>query len=312
MLTILKSVDGGLEVLDEVQEGSWIHLLNPTDEVIESLSEKLNIPPDFLTSPLDPDESARTEKDDEVILVVLRIPHFERDESDIPYITIPLGIILAPHHIITICKWKNPIIDTFLYGGRRGAGISTAKKYRFILQILLRTAREYLVCLRVIDHEVDVLEDRLQVSLRNKELLDILKYQKSLTYFTTALKANELMMERLQRGRLFHMYHEDEELLEDVLTEIRQAIEMVNISANILNQMMDTFASIINNNLNMVMKILALVTIVLSLPTLVASVFGMNVALPFQESPYAFLITMIIAFSLSATVVAFFRHKRWF
>ncbi len=313
MLTILKSSETGMDVLDEIQDGCWVSLLDPTMEEVDEIAAKLNIPLDFFTSPLDPDERARTEKDDEeTILIVLRVPHYERGESDIPYTTIPLGIILTPACILTVCKSKNPVIDTFQYGSRRRTNVFTGKKYRFVLQILLRTAREYLVCLRVIDHEVEILEEKLQVSQRNKELLDILKYQKSLTYFTTALRANELMMERLQRMRLFHMYPEDEELLEDVLTEIRQAIEMVNISANILNQMMDTFASIISNNLNVVMKILALVTIVISLPTLVASIFGMNVDLPYQESNNAFFLAMILGFGLAALVVAYFRYKKWF
>lgn len=310
MLTILKSLEGGLSVIVDIRDGCWINLVDPSHDEIKTLSERLSVPHDFLTAPLDPDERARTEKEDEIILIILRIPHHQGETSDIPYTTIPLGIILTANQIITVCKIKNPVIDGFLNGTRKG--ISTAKKYRFVLQILYRNASEYLKCLNAIDAAVEILEDKLQVSQRNKELLDILKYQKSLVYFTTALKSNELIVQRLQRSKLFHMYPEDEDLLEDVLIEVQQAIEMVNISSNILSQMMDAFASIISNNLNVVMKILAIVTIVLSLPTLVASVLGMNVDMPFTTSHHAFWGAMIVSFGLSALVVVYFWYKKWF
>ncbi|MEN6409710.1 MAG: magnesium transporter CorA family protein, partial [Anaerolineaceae bacterium] len=158
----------------------------------------------------------------------------------------------------------------------------------------------------------DGLEDRLQMSMRNKEVLELLKYQKSLVYFTTALKSNELLMERLQRSQLFRMYPDDEDLLEDVLTENQQAIEMTNIANNILSGMMDAFASIISNNLNVVMKFLTSMTIVLSLPTIVTSFFGMNVQLPFASSPYAYLIVIAIFMFMSAVTIFIFTRRDWF
>jgi magnesium transporter len=158
---------------------------------------------------------------------------------------------------------------------------------------------------------VDLLEDQLQKSLRNREVLELLKYQKCLTYFTTALKSNARMMTRLQNTRLFERYPEDEDLLDDVLTEIGQAIEMTDISSGILSQMMDAFASIISNNLNVVMKFLASVTIILALPTMVASFYGMNIQLPFAELPYAFGITMGLSLVVSLSVVVIFRLKDW-
>jgi len=156
------------------------------------------------------------------------------------------------------------------------------------------------------------LEDQLQASMRNKEVMELLKYQKSLVYFTTALKSNELVLERLQRGQLFHMYPDDEDLLEDVITENQQAIEMINISNNILSSMMDAFASIISNNLNVVMKFLASVTIVLNLPTIVTSFFGMNVGFPFQNQPWAYLAILAVAILLSTVVVVIFVKRDWF
>ena len=190
-------------------------------------------------------------------------------------------------------------------------GFSTTKRNRFILHLFLSTATRYLNYLREIDHKVDALEDKLQRSTRNQEVLELLKYQKSLTYFTTALKSNELMMERLQRSRLFQTYPEDLELLEDVLTENQQAIEMVNITGTILSQMMDAFASIISNNLNIVMKLMASVTIVLSLPTMVYSFYGMNVGLPLETHPYAFLFILILSLVLSLIVVWSFARRDW-
>ena len=181
-----------------------------------------------------------------------------------------------------------------------------------MLRLLLYTANRYLSHLREITKVVDALEDQLQLSTRNKEVLELLKYQKSLTFFTTALKSNELMMERLQRSRLFQAFPEDEDLLEDVLTENQQAIEMTNITSNILSSMMDAFASIISNNLNGVMKLLAAITIVLSLPTMVASFFGMNVHLPLETHPLAFLSLIGVSLLISLSVVYIFWRRDWF
>jgi len=193
----------------------------------------------------------------------------------------------------------------------RMRGISTNKRNRLTLNLFLRTATQYLNYLREINRRVDALEDKLQRSMRNQEVLELLKYEKSLTYFTTALKSNELMMERLQRSQLFQTYPDDLELLEDVLTENQQAIEMVNIAGAILSQMMDAFASIISNNLNIVMKFLASITIVLSLPTLVASLYGMNVGLPFENNPLAFLFILVLSVVLSVSVAWVFRKRDW-
>jgi magnesium transporter len=183
---------------------------------------------------------------------------------------------------------------------------------RFVLRILLASANEYLGYLREITKRVDILEDELQQSTRNKEVLELLKYQKSLTYFATALKSNELMMERLRRSQLFDTYPEDADLLEDVLTENQQAIEMTNITSNILSGMMDAFASIISNNLNRVMVILASITILLSLPTMVASFFGMNVRVPFESHSVAFLIIIGISLCISLIAAYIFWKRDWF
>ncbi|MGQ9501280.1 MAG: magnesium transporter CorA family protein [Anaerolineae bacterium] len=310
MKTIYKSTEGGLVTVNEIVESCWINLVDPAPEEIAALQSQLNIPPDFLTYPLDLDERPRTEKEDNTILIILRVPYYQGETADIPYTTMPLGIILTEHHIITVCRAQNGVISDLL--GRRIKGLSTGKRYRLVLQIFLGVATRYLSYLREINRTVEMLEDRLQLSMRNRELQELLKYQKSLTYFTTALKSNELMMERLHRSQLFRIYPDDEELLEDVLTENQQAIEMTNIAASILSQMMDAFASIISNNLNVVMKFLTSFTIILTFPTMVAGFYGMNVALPFQEWPAAFWIILAISLAMSLSVAVVFWRRDWF
>jgi magnesium transporter len=309
MITIYKNSDTGLIRLPEPVKGSWINVINPSPEEIAQL-QALGVPQDYILYPLDLDERARTERENGELLIVLRIPYFQGAQADVPYITIPLGIILTENHILTICKMENDITSELANG--RVKDLVTAKRLRFVLRLLLHTANKYLIYLREITKVVDALEDQLQQSTRNKEVLDLLKYQKSLTYFTTALKSNELMMERLQRSQLLRTYPEDEDLLEDVLTENQQAIEMTNITSSILSNMMDAFASIISNNLNAVMKFLAAITIVLSLPTMVASFYGMNVHLPFEEHPQAFVLTILISIFVALLAVYIFWKRDWF
>lgn len=307
MITILKSTATGLEPIEVLGDGSWVHLSSPNLEDIAQLSAKLNIPADLITAAMDIDERPRTERENGATLIVLRIPFEQGPLADIPYVTVPMAIILTERIILTVCKFETPIIDNL----GRVRGLSTTKRVRFVLHLLLAIAAYYLRCLRGINDAVDRLEDRLQKSLQNKEVLELLKYQKSLTYFTTALKSNDLVLGRLQRSQLFHQYPEDQDLLDDVMTEIDQAIEMTKISSDILSQMMDAFASIISNNLNVVMKFLAAFTIILSLPTVVSSVYGMNIRLPFQEHSMAFSITMGFALLLSAITMGIFWRKDW-
>jgi magnesium transporter len=284
--------------------------VDPTPDEIERLSVE-GIPMDFITYPLDLDERARTEREDDgKMLILIRIPYYQGPKADAPYITIPLGIILTDQYIITVCRWQTDIIREFESG--RVKGLSTAKRIRFVLRILLSNASKFLAYLREINRNVEQTEDRLQQSQQNKEVLELLQYQKSLVYFTTALKANELLLERLQRTQLFRMYPDDEDLLEDVITENQQAIEMVNISSNILSSMMDAFASIISNNLNVVMKILASVTILVSLPNMITSFYGMNVDLPLQENPIAWEFILGVCLFMVGVALFIFARKRWF
>ncbi len=309
MITVYHSTPQGVAQIPEPVDGSWIHLTNPDLDELEQIQRAYNIPPEFLTYPLDQDEMARTEKDEGMTLVILRVPRYQGETSDIPYTTVPLGIILSDRVVVTVCSFENDLIRGLTNG--RVRNLSTSKRNRFLLHIFLVAAQQYLTHLRAINKTVDVLEDKLQLSLRNREVLELLKYQKSLTFFTTALKANELMMARLQKSQLFRMYPDDEELLEDALTEIGQAIEMTNISSGILSAMMDAFASIISNNLNVVMKVLTSVTIILALPTMAGSIYGMNVDLPLQSHPLAFWYVIGAAAIVSVGVVVVFIRKDW-
>ncbi len=309
MIQIMKNSGIELTTIKEPIRDSWLNIVNPSPDELSNL-EALGIPRDYLLYPLDIDELSRLERENGELLIVVRIPHYQGSEADVPYITIPLGIIRTEHYLLTVCKRDNEILDEFVSGQIKG--LSVTKRNRFILRLLLRTAYKYLAYLQEINKVVDKLEDQLQLSTRNKEVLELLKYQKSLTYFTTALKSNELMVERLQRSQLLTTYSDDQDLLEDVLIENRQAIEMTNIASNILSSMMDAFASIISNNLNRVMKLLASITIVLSLPIMVASFYGMNVILPMQENPNAFFYTLAVSFMITLSVVVLFWKRDWF
>jgi magnesium transporter len=311
MISIYKGKEGsGITEVQNYTEGCWVNVIDPTSEELTDLV-KLDIPLDFITSPLDLDERPRSEKDDDgTQLILIKIPFFQGDELDVPYTSIPLGIILTEKFVVTVCKKNNIILDELLRTKLKG--FSTGKKIRFVLRVLLLSATKFLSYLREINNSVERVEDNLTASMRNKEVLELLKYQKSLVYFETALKSNELMMERLQKTPIFRRFPEDEDLLEDVLTENQQAIEMVAIAENILSSMMDAFASIISNNLNVVMKFLASVTIVLSIPTIITSFFGMNVTLPMSSQPWSYLGIISIFVALCLLVILIFIRKDWF
>ncbi|GAB4453348.1 MAG: magnesium transporter CorA family protein [Anaerolineales bacterium] len=308
MLAIYKTTERGIEQLDTLVNGSWVKAVDPTPEEIEQLVD-WGVDIDYINYSLDLDEMPRIERDEEYTFILLRIPHRQL-ESDPPYITIPLGIMIRGNVIVTICKYDKEMFNVLANGKYRM--LKTGKRYRFTLYIFLETATRYLTHLREINRATEAIEDRLQESQRNRELLELLKYQKSLTYFATALRSNEVMMERVQRMQIFNYYEEDQDLLEDVLTENQQAIQMTNINTEILASMMDAFASIISNNLNVVMKALAALTIILNLPTIVASFYGMNVTLPAQDHPLAFLFILGVTVGVTAIATFIFYKRDWF
>jgi magnesium transporter len=218
--------------------------------------------------------------------------------------------MILGNKIMTVCRYDSDIFKSLTNGKHKQ--MKTGKRYRLTLYIFLETAVRYLNLLREINRATELVEDRLQKSTQNRELLELLKYQKSLTYFATALRANEVMMERVQKTQLFNYYEEDQDLLEDVLTENQQAIQMTSINTEILSSMMGAFASVISNNLNGVMKALAALTIIFNVPTIVASFYGMNVYLPGEGHPLAYLGVMGLALGLTALATVFFYKRNWF
>jgi magnesium transporter len=309
MIEILKTSDGTLSPVPQPQPDCWINVVQPTSEETAKYSEEWGVPLDFLTDPLDIDETPRVDIDAPNMLIVVRTPRFDPD-ADIPFTTVPLGVIVTPDRIITISSQKDAVLEALVT--RKVRNFSTANRTRFVLHVFHRTALLYLFHLKTINKRTASIEAQLEKSLHNEALLRLLDLEKSLVYFTTSIRSNELVMERLHRTPMLKMSAEDEDFLEDVIVDNKQAIEMANIYSNILSGMMDAFASIISNNLSVVMKFLTSVTIVLMLPTLVASIYGMNVKLPFQASPHAFLITMVASIVLSVVGTMIFVTRRWF
>jgi magnesium transporter len=313
MLKVYKSVtDKGLVEQEKFVNGSWINVIDPTAAEMTLLVE-WGVDPELINYSLDMDEIPRMERDEDedYVFILLRIPHFQGETNDIPYSTAPVGIIIKSNLVATISRYDSDIFKTLANG--KYSLMRTAKRFRFALYIFLETSIRYLAHLREINKTVDGLEDQLQKSTRNREVLGLLKYQKSLTYFATALRSNEVMMERIQKTRMFNQYDEDQDLLEDVITENQQAIQMVNTSTEILSSMMDAFASIISNNLNVVMKALAALTIIVNIPVIVSSFFGMNVEIPGNEShPLAFLVVVSIALAITVVAAIIFAKRDWF
>ncbi|BBN98274.1 magnesium transporter CorA family protein [Sporolactobacillus terrae] len=297
---------------DELTKGCWINLTRPSEFEIQKVVEGTGISSDFIRDSLDDDERSRIEKEDDSILIIVDFPVLIQDESDsAPYDTIPLGIIVTPYYFVTVCLQSNPIIDDFV--NNRIRNFFTYKKTRFTLQILYVIARYYLKYLKTIDRRTSMIERELHESMRNKELFDLLSLEKTLVYFTTSLKSNNIVMEKMTKQRFLRMYEDDQDLLEDVIIEIKQAIEMSEVHSNILSGMMDAYASVISNNVNVVMKFLTTVTIVLSIPTMVASFWGMNVSgIPWEHVTHGFWIPITLAIGLAGITALFFWKKKYF
>ena len=316
MYKIMKSTETGLDELeiDRLEKGCWIDVVAPSEEELQEIAVATKIQMDFLTAPLDEEEKSRIEIEDDQILVLVDIP-FLRSNKD--YDTLPLGIIITENFITTVCLEPNAVTAEF--GAHNTKIFSTFKKTRFLFQILFKSATLYLKYIRIIIRRTDELEKHLRQSMQNSELFNLLDLQKSLTYFSTSLRSNYIVMEKLLRLRsatqsrhLIKLYEEDEDLLEDVIIEYKQAVEMVEMYSHILNSMMEVFASIISNNLNLVMKFLATMTIVLAIPTLVSSMWGMNVPVPFADNPWGFAIVLTVALGVSGAAAYLLWKRRMF
>ncbi|MBP8659647.1 MAG: magnesium transporter CorA family protein [Mesotoga sp.] len=309
MREMLLSEYGKLKSIDTPVEGCWINITSPDSEDISFLKE-MGVEEDFVYDSLDQEERARFEQDEDLVYIITKLPYFDGEDKAVPYKTMTLGIAMKSGYFVTISGFKSAILEDLIEG--RVRDVSTKKRNRLLLRIFDRGTVYYLRYLKEIRRLSNEIESELHRSTRNKELVAMLNLEKSLVFFTTSLRSNELMYEKLKRAHILTLYEEDEELFEDISIENRQAIEMANIYSDILTGMMDAFASVISNNLNVVMKILTIVTLALQIPTLVASIYGMNVALPFMDSPSIFYWSMGLS-GLAAVIVGFILFKiRWF
>lgn len=298
--------------IKEPKIGSWVNVSPPLkQEEFFELSNKLDIPLDFLTDSLDIDERSRFEEEDNVRLIVLKTPTENNsfNESDAYYITIPICIILTHNQIVTVNSFENPAIKRFLntFQNRH-----PDKRNMMALKIFEKIVQDFMEHLKEINQKRNLLEQQLYDANRNEQLLQLLRIQKSLVYFVTALRSNELLFMKLERTNFLGLNEAEKEILEDLIIDTSQALEMANIYTNILSSTLDAYASIIANNQNLVLKRLAVITIVLTFPVLIASLFGMNVPSGFEHSPYAFYIVAVLSLTISILVGWFFLRKKLF
>ena len=317
MLQIFKSLESGhLEelTLKTIEKGSWINIIDPTPYELKIVSNLTDVEPDFLRSALDDEERSHIDVEDDCIMILTNVPIINEEEN---YDTLPLSIILTKQHIITVCLEETPVISDF--NERTSRLFRTFKKTQFLFQILYKSATFFLRYLRQINKLSDEIEDLLRESMRNAEILRLMELQKGLTYFNAALRSNGAVLDKLLRLRssrtlegILDIYEEDEDLLEDVIIENKQALEMTEMYSQILSRLADTFSSIISNNQNMVMKFLAAMTIIIAIPTVISSFFGMNVPVPLAENAEGFGIVIIIACIASCVSAFIFWRKRMF
>lgn len=306
-------ISGKTSEINDFVKGSWINLINPSDDEIKKVCSNINIEEGFIRYSLDLEEQARIdqEEDDSTVLFVIDIPIIEKHDDISLYTTMPLGmIVVRDDFFITVCSCKNKIIDDF--EKNKVKNFATYKKSRFLLQVLYSNSSYFLNYLKQINKEAENAESRLKNSMKNKELLKLLNIEKSLVYFSTSLKANEVVMEKTMRGKIIKLYEEDEDLLEDAIIENKQAIEMGKIYSDILSGTMDAYASLISNNLNGVMKFLASITLVIAVPTMISSFWGMNLNVPFEHSALGFPIMITISVILTLIVCWWLKKKDMF
>ena len=294
MIKYYKTVDNKVIEIEKAETGCWISVISPSEEEVEYLVETYGFDRGFVKSALDEEESSRIEIEEEQTLIIVDYAISQKEETGdaIIYSTMPLSIIVTKNYVVTVSLMDNVILHEMANGTVKN--VQTSLKTRFILLILLRIAAKFLLFLKAIDKMSSQSEKELSKSMKNKELLQLLALEKSLVYFSTSLKSNEVTLEKILRGRVIKLYEDDQDLLEDVLIEIKQAIEMANIYSNVLSGTMDTFASVISNNLNIVMKTLTMITIIMEIPTIIFSYYGMNVTgLPYPVAWFPVVISLI-------------------
>ena len=315
MISIYKHLDESstqLQKLDAIEPNCWINIVAPSDQELLFVAKKTGAPIEFLRAALDEEETSRIDVEGNNVLFVMDIPFTEMEENSLIYDTYPFAIIHTEREVITICLKNSKMLTDFVDGKIKS--FFTFKRSRFILQILYKISTYYLLYLRQIDKKSLMVEKRLHKSMKNKELIQLLSLEKSLVYFSTSLKSNEVTLEKMLKFEIMQKYPEDKDILEDVIIENKQAIEMATIYSNILTGTMDAFASIISNNLNIVMKFLASITIVMAIPTVISGLFGMNVSIPWSQdtTPLGFWYVLGLIAAVSALVVVILKRKDLF
>jgi magnesium transporter len=315
MIRYYIKVDGRLKELEEPDVSCWINISPPfTHEELEELANQFDIPLDFLTDSLDIDERSRYEREEDVRLIVVNTPILNETDEDngATYVTVPIGIILTIEHIITITSYENPVLQLFL--DNKVKNFDPSDESLFVLQVLEQNVYRFLNCLKKLNLKRNLIEKELYDSSRNKELTQLLNIEKSLVYFVNSLSANELLKMKMKRSDFLHIRNDEDktDLFEDIIIDNSQALEMSNVYTNILNGTMDAYGSIISNNLNITIRRLTLITIILMVPTLVASFYGMNVPLPYMQSPYTLFFIIIFSVVLSLLLAWYFQRKRLF
>jgi len=312
MIQFFKNINHQTVEVDSPETGTWVNLLPPLrQQEFVQLSEELDIPLDYLTDSLDIDERARFEEWENVKLIVIKTPTENNsfNESDAYYITIPICIILTHNQIVTVNSFENGAIKKFLntFQNRHAD-----KKNMMVLKIFEKITQTFMEYLKEINQRRNIMEQKLYDSNRNEELLELMRIQKSMVYFVTALRSNELVLLKLARTNFLGLNEEEAAFLDDLAVDMSQALEMANIYTNILSSTLDAFASIISNNMNNVLKRLTSITIILSLPALVTGIYGMNVPIPGSGSRYAFYIPILLSIGISIVISWYFMKKKWF
>ena len=306
----MQSQSRELRKIDEITPGAWLNLENPSDKELEEVAEKTGVGEDMLKAALDEEERARIETDDGNTLIIVDIPVIDDSADWYVYSTLPLGIITAGDYFITVCLRETAVLGDFIKG--RVRNFDANKRTRFIYQILYLNAIKFLHCLKQIDKTSMRVQQTLHRSMKNKELIQLLDLEKALVYFSTSLNSNQIVIDRLRAMSTIKHYEDDDEILDDVIVENKQAIEMATIYRDIMSGTMDAFASVISNNQNTVMKFLAAITIILTIPTIIASIWGMNVGVPFAGTVWGFWAVIGIIVAVTVRVLIIMIKKRMF
>jgi len=304
MIEIFLTENDELKKIEKPEKGSWINVVSPNDEEVKILKELAPLSEDFFVSLKDVNEMPVLETTESSIFIITRTPQRVAEGEEKGYVTIPLGIFANNDYIITICYFQNDVVEAF-----KSKKIDTYKRVINMLRLLLTCSEIYALYLKDLSKDIQLTQIELEKNLANEDIIKMMNIAKYLLYFNTALKANQFLIEKITKKDTLTRSFYEKELIEDIIEENTQSAELVNIYIGILHELTNGFSSVIANNLNKVMKFLTSVTIILMLPTLVASIYGMNVDLPFQKFPHAFWITMLISFTIS-TCSAFIFWKR--